>query len=143
MQRLVETVTAQFREAMADRSEEPLDDLLRLIGIYFNIMSDLQPVNRARLVLWADAVCTPSDDIRPAMVCADQEFRDEIERRLQLAVTAGQITEVNPHGLATVIIAMLRGVALQSLIDDHVDLAAARAEIEELVSARLQKEIIR
>ena len=35
---------------------------------------------------------------------------------------------------------MLRGVALQSLIDDDVDLAAARAEIEALVTARLQKE---
>jgi hypothetical protein len=31
-------------------------------------------------------------------------------------------------------------VALQSLIDDHVDLTAARAEIEALVTARLQKE---
>ena len=140
MQRLVEAVTQQFREALVDRPGEPLDELLRLIRIYFDVMSDLQPVNRARLVLWADAVTTPSDDIRPAMVSADREFREEIEKRLRLAVTAEQIVAVNAHGLATVIIAMLRGVALQSLIDDHVDLAAARAEIEALVTARLQKE---
>ena len=68
-----------------------MDELLRLIGIYFDVMSDLQPVNRARLVLWADAVTTPSDDIRPAMVSADREFREEIEKRLRLAVTAEQI----------------------------------------------------
>ena len=98
------------------------------------------PVNRARLVLWADAVTTPSDDIEPAMVSADREFREEIKKRLRLAVTAEQIVAVNAHGLATVIVAMLRGVALQSLIDDDVDLAAARAEIEALVTARLQKE---
>ena len=140
MQRLVEAVTQQFREALVENPGEPLDELLRLIGIYFDVMSDLQPVNRARLVLWADAVSTPSDDIRPAMVSADREFREEIEKRLRLAVTAEQIVAVNAHGLATVIIAMLRGVALQSLIDDHVDLAAARAEIEALVIARLQKE---
>jgi AcrR family transcriptional regulator len=140
MQRLVEAVTQQFRDALVDRPGEPLDELLRLIRIYFDVMSDLQPVNRARLVLWADAVTTPSDDIRPAMVFADREFREEIEKRLRLAVTAQQIDTVNPHGLATVVIAMLRGVALQSLIDDHVDLAAARAEIEALVTGRLQKE---
>jgi ubiquinone biosynthesis protein COQ9 len=47
---------------------------------------------------------------------------------------------VHPHGLATVIVAMLRGVALQSLIDDDVDLEAARTEIEQLLTSRLQKE---
>jgi hypothetical protein len=34
---------------------------------------------------------------------------------------------------------MLRGVALQSLIDDDIDLAAARFEIEQLLRTRLQK----
>jgi AcrR family transcriptional regulator len=143
MQRLVETVTHQFREALIDQQHSPdaLDELRALIGIYFDVVSDLQPVNRARLVLWAEAVTTPSQDIRPAMVSADREFREEIEKRLRRAVTGGQIAaSVSAHGLATVIIAMLRGVALQSLIDDHVDLAAAREEIEQLVTARLQKE---
>lgn len=138
MQRLVEAVTHQFRDALVDHPAEPLEDLLRLIGIYFDVMSNLQPVNRARLVLWADAVTTPSDDIRPAMVSADREFREEIEKRLRVAIAARQIVAVNAQGLATVIIAMLRGVALQSLIDDHVDLPSARAEIEALVIARLE-----
>jgi len=142
MQRLVETVTHQFRDALFEqqRSTDALDELDTLIGIYFDVVSDLQPVNRARLVLWAEAVATPSEDIRPAMVGADREFREEIEKRLRLAATAGQIpASVNAHGLATVIIAMLRGVALQSLIDDLVDLAAARGEIEQLLTTRLGK----
>ena len=144
MQRLVETVTYQFREALSVQqqfNDDALGELGALIGIYFDVVSDLQPINRARLVLWADAVANPSDDIRPAMVNADQEFREEIEKRLRHAITAGQVPEtVNAHGLATVIIAMLRGVALQSLIDDHIDLAAARFEIEQLLLTRLQKE---
>ncbi|QLL05705.1 TetR/AcrR family transcriptional regulator [Mycobacterium vicinigordonae] len=138
--RVVEAVTQQFREAMIGESGEPLDDLRRLIRVYFEVMSDLQPVNRARLVLWADAVAYPSEDIRPAMVAADREFRAEIEKRLERAVAAGEVAPVSAHGLAAVIVAMLRGVALQSLIDEHVDLAAARAEIEEMVTARLTKE---
>src|ERR1700751_2350792 len=143
MQRLVETVTHQFREALIDQqsSADALDELRALIGIYFDVVSDLQPVNRARLVLWAEAVTTPSEDIRPAMVSADREFREEIEKRLRLAVSGGQISgSVHAHCLATGILAMLRGVALQARIDNHVDVAAAREEIEQLVTARLQNE---
>lgn len=143
MQRLVESVTHQFREALFDQqqSSDVLGELGTLIDIYFSVVSDLQPINRARLVLWADSVANPSEDIRPAMVNADREFREEIEKRLRQAISTSQVPEtVNAHGLATVIIAMLRGVALQSLIDDHIDLAAARHEIEQLLFPRLQKE---
>ena len=143
MQRLVESVTYQFREALFEQQEssDAFGELGTLIDIYFDVVSNLQPVNRARLVLWADAVANPSEDIRPAMVNADQEFREEIEKRLRQAIATGQVPEtVNAHGLATVIIAMLRGVALQSLIDDQIDLAAARFEIEQLLLNRLQKE---
>ncbi len=143
MQRLVDAVTSQFRDAMFEesQSDSPIDQLRHLISFYIKVVSDLQPVNRARLVLWADAVAGRSEDVRPRMVSADREFREEIEKRIQLAQTAGEVAKsVDPHGLATVIIAMLRGVALQYLLDDHVDLDAARKEIEQLLTARLQKE---
>ncbi|MDV3126494.1 TetR/AcrR family transcriptional regulator [Mycobacterium sp. 21AC1] len=141
MQRLVEAVTSQFRDAMAEQSQpdSPIDQLWQLIDFYFAVVSDLHPVNRARLALWADAVASPSEDIKPQMLSADREFREEIEKRIELAVTAGEVTAaVLPHGLATVIIAMLRGVALQCLLDGQVDLAAAQHEIEQLLTARLQ-----
>jgi AcrR family transcriptional regulator len=143
MQRLVDAVTSQFRDAMFEenQSDSPIDQLRQLISFYFDVVSDLRPVNRARLVLWADAVAAPSEDVRPRMMSADREFREEIEKRIQLAEAAGEVAgSVDPHGLATVIIAMLRGVALQYLLDDQVDLDAARNEIEQLLAARLQKE---
>jgi AcrR family transcriptional regulator len=144
MQRLVDTVTSQFRDAMFEGSESdsPIDQLRQLISFYFDVVSDLKPVNRARLVLWADAVASASDDIRPRMVSADREFREEIEKRIQLAQTAGQFSApVDPSGLATVIVAMLRGVALQYVLDDQVDLTAARREIERLFIARVEKDM--
>jgi hypothetical protein len=89
-------------------------------------------------VLWADAVAGPSEDVIPQMISADREFREEIEKRLQLAISAGDVSEsVDPRGLATVIVAMLRGVALQRLLDDQVDLVGARREIEQLLTSRL------
>ena len=140
MQRLVDTVTGQFRDAIAEESQpdSPIDQLRQLIDFYFRVVSDLQPINRARLVLWADAAAGSSADARPQMVSADREFREEIEKRIQLAVGAGEVSAaVDPHGLATVIIAMLRGVALQRVLDEQVDLDAARHEVEQLLTARL------
>src|SRR5262245_22510020 len=121
MQRLVDAVTGQFRDAMFEesQSDSPIDQLRQLIDFYFRVVSDLQPLNRARLVLWADAVATASEDTRPRMVSADREFREEIEKRIQLAQTAGQVAaSVDPRGLAIVVVAMLRGVALQYVLDD-------------------------
>jgi AcrR family transcriptional regulator len=141
MQRLVDTVTSQFRDAMFGGSEpdSPFGQLRQLIAFYFDVVSDLKPVNRARLVLWADAVATASDDIRPRMVAADREFREEIEKRIRLAVAAGEVgADVDALGLATVIIAMLRGVALQYVLDDQVDLNTARHEVEQLLTSRLE-----
>lgn len=143
MQRLVDAVTQQFRVAILDESQShsAMDEGLGLVGTYFQVLSDLQPVNRARLVLWADAVTTDSPDVRPAMVAADREFREAITKTLQRGLAAGEFdSSVNADGLATVIIGMLRGVALQSLLDDDVDLEACRTEIEQLLTTRLQKE---
>jgi AcrR family transcriptional regulator len=140
MQRLVDTVTSQFREAILEesQSDSPIDKLRQLVDFYLSVVSDLRPVNRARLVLWADAVAGPSEDIRPRMISADREFREEIEKLIQLAVGAGDVSaSVDPHGLATVIIAMLRGVALQRVLDNQVDLSAAQREIEQVLSSRL------
>jgi len=140
MQRLVEVVTSQFRDAISQQSQSdsPLDQLRQLVDFYFQVVSDLQPVNRARLVLWADAVAGPSEDVRDQMVSADREFREEIEKRIQLAVSAGDVPDdIDPVGLATVIVAMLRGVALQHLLDEQVDLVAARGEVEQLLASRL------
>jgi AcrR family transcriptional regulator len=139
MQRLVEAVTHQFRDAMFDQggSDDPITELRTLTGIYFDVITDLKAVNRARLVLWADAVANPAEDTRTRMVAADREFREEIEKRIDSAMTAGRLPDtVHPHGLATVIVAMLRGVALQSLIDDRIDLDAARSEVEALLTHR-------
>lgn len=143
MQRLVETVTRQFRDAMFDQdsAEDPVAALRTLIGIYFDVITDLQPVNRARLVLWADAVANPTEDTRARMVAADREFREEIEKPIKVAMAAGRLPRtIDPNGLATVIVAMLRGVALQSLLDEDVDLDAARSEVQALLIQRFTTE---
>ncbi|MCX2729734.1 TetR/AcrR family transcriptional regulator [Saccharopolyspora sp. NFXS83] len=140
MERLVDSVTDRFREVL--RPDAPAasteDAALDLIRTYFAVLADLPAPNRARLLLWADAAATASADARPAMISADRVFREEITRVLERGKAIGEIPDsVTPGGLATVIIGMLRGVALESMLDDTVDLDACRAEAEQLITTRL------
>jgi AcrR family transcriptional regulator len=140
MQRLVDDVTEQFQVSVLfeQQADSAADSLRNIVDTYFETLAHLKPVNRARLVLWADAVATPSTDVRPAMIAADREFRKALETGIQRGIDDGDWpSDVDPHGLASVIIAMLRGTALEALLDDQVDLGACRTEIEKLLDARL------
>jgi AcrR family transcriptional regulator len=140
MQRLVDTVTEQFQISIIVEHEpdSTIARLLNLVDVYFQTMAGLQPVNHARLVLWADAVASPSPDVRPAMIAADRQFRDALRTGIQTGIEKGECpSDVDPAGLASVVIAMLRGTALESLLDEQVDLGACRSEIEKLLTARL------
>lgn len=140
MQRLVDSVTEQFQRSifLEHQSDSTFAQFLGLIDTYFVTMAELKPVNRARLVLWADAVATPSPEVRTAMLAADREFRAALVAGVERGVAAGEFPgDIDAAGLATVVIAMLRGVALESLLDDQVDLVACRSEIEKLLISRL------
>ncbi|HUB58798.1 MAG TPA: TetR/AcrR family transcriptional regulator [Mycobacterium sp.] len=140
MKRLVDAVTDQFQvsifvEHVADSA---IQQLLNLVDVYFQTVADLKPINRARLVLWADAVATPSTDVRPAMIAADRDFRTALIAGINTGIESGDFPpDVNPAGLATVIIAMLRGTALETLLDDHIDVDACRGEVEKILAARV------
>jgi AcrR family transcriptional regulator len=140
MQRLADSVTVDFRrEVFAESaSDSARDEAVGLVRAYFHALAQPKPANRARLVLWADAVATGSTDVRSAMVAADREFRDELAKRIERGVSSGDFSgSIDPRGLATVIVGMLRGVALQSMLDDGVNLDACRVEVETVLTGRL------
>lgn len=140
MQRLVGSVTVAFRdEILAESaSDSALDEVLGLVRAYFHTLPGLKSANRARLVLWADAVATGSPEVRSAMVASDQEFRDELTKRIERAVSSGEFAEsVDPSGFAAVLVGMLRGIALQSMLDAGIDLDVCRIEVEALLTGRL------
>jgi AcrR family transcriptional regulator len=141
MQRLVDSVTTGFREQVfiESTSDAVLDQALGLVRAYFHELAQARPANRARLVLWADAVATGAPDVRLAMLASDRAFREELAKRIERGQAAGEVARsADPGAAATVIIGMLRGVALQSMLDDELDLDACRIEIEELLTQRIQ-----
>ncbi|MDT5075522.1 MAG: hypothetical protein QOJ80_159 [Mycobacterium sp.] len=141
MQRLVDSVTSEFREQVfvESTSDTVLDQALGLVRAYFHELAQARPANRARLVLWADAVATGAPDVRSAMLASDRAFREELAKRIQRGQAAGEFARsADAEAAATVIIGMLRGVALQSMLDDELDLDACRVEIEEVLTKRIQ-----
>lgn len=142
MQRVAGAVTERFRDALVegDLPTSSLDELIRLVRTYMEIVVDPPPMHRARLVLMADAVATASPEVRPAMVDADRTFRGSIVRSIERGIASGEFPrDVHPAGLAAVVVGMLRGVTFQSMIDDEVDLDASRQEIEHLLASRLTR----
>lgn len=140
MQRLVDTVSTDFRdEVFAEvASDSLLDQALGLVRAYFHELTHPRPGNRARLALWADAAASSAADMRAAMRATDRAFRDELAKRIERAASAGELAgPVDPSAVATVVIGMLRGVALQAMLDDELDLDACRAEVEEVLKRRV------
>jgi AcrR family transcriptional regulator len=141
MQRLVDSVTSGFRDEVfvESASDRVLDQALGLVRAYFHALAQPRPANRARLVLWADAVATGAPDVRTAILESDRAFRDELAKGIERGQAAGEFAQsVDPRAAATVIIGMLRGVALQSMLDDELDLDACRVEIEQVLTKRIQ-----
>ena len=140
MQRLVDSVTSGFREEVfvESASETVLDEALGLVRAYFHELAQPRPVRRARLVLWADAVATGTADVRTAMLASDRAFRDELAKRIERGQATGEFAgSADPRAAATVIIGMLRGVALQAMLDDQLDLDACRVEVEHVLTKRI------
>ncbi|MCT2138638.1 hypothetical protein BHE97_07810 [Aeromicrobium sp. PE09-221] len=139
MRRLSESVTEWFQERLDTTlgDADPLVRLDRLVGAYFEMLGDFTPIYRARLMLWADAVARPSSELRPIVVEADQAFREKIVQGVHDARARGLIdTEVDADGVATMLIGMLRGIAMQSLVAP-IDLEATLVEVQRILAASL------
>jgi AcrR family transcriptional regulator len=144
MERLIEVVSHNLLEEFAHAGTDGtlIDELLGLTRIYFDSIIGRPPLARARLMLWALAVATPRDDRRVAMLAADREFRREIEQRINRRVAAGDVPQATDAGaLARVIVAMLRGIALQAVFDDRMDLETAQNEVEHMIMERLRHDV--
>jgi hypothetical protein len=97
----------------------------------------MEAIQRARLVLMADAI-TPSSDVRSVMLESDRAFRTALAKGIRRGVLSGEFTRgVDAQGLACVVVGLLRGVAFQVMIDDTIALAKVQREIEQLLVARL------
>ena len=94
-----------------------LDRLLRLIDGYLAQQAKhARPLNRAFLILWMEAATSP--DLAPLFRDRTEAFRADLREDLTAGIADGTIRPDLPLDETTAaIVAQLRGLALQSLVD--------------------------
>jgi AcrR family transcriptional regulator len=139
VQKLVEFAAEKFADvfsrAVAARTggltPSPMDMLRALLDIFFELLTDMPPLNRAFVVLWSDAtVGDPA--VRTAMTEADRRYRFAIAQTVAAGLADGSISGIrDPDAYAAALVGQLRGISVQTLIDPGgLDLRAVRAEME-------------
>jgi AcrR family transcriptional regulator len=125
LERLAHATQTGFVPGLADLPPG-LDRLLRLIDGYLAAVDGIGVMNRAFLLLWAEAAT--SSELAPIFRKRDEAFRADLRTDLTAAITAGEIRpDSDPDDLAIAIVGQLRGIALQRLLDpETVDTARLR-----------------
>jgi AcrR family transcriptional regulator len=96
-----------------------LDRLLRLIDGYVGALGEVGVLNRAFLLLWAEATTAP--DLAPIFRERDAAFRADLREDVAAGIADGAIRpDVVPDEVAIAVVGQLRGVGLQRLLDPGV-----------------------
>jgi len=135
---LVERLAARTQQQFIDSLElagveDELDALVRLARAYLDAARAGGDVVRAFFVMWGAATAADAP-LRPVFVTDDERFRDTVQALLATGQARGAIdAEVDAVGFAVNFVAMLRGAAAQFLVDERVDLVAARDTCERVI----------
>ncbi|MEU9900948.1 TetR/AcrR family transcriptional regulator [Streptomyces phaeochromogenes] len=125
LERLARATQAGFVPGLAGLPPG-LDRLLRLIDGYIGALGDVGTMNRAFLLLWAEAAT--ASELAPIFRERDEAFRSDLRSDVAAGITDGDVRpDVEPGDVAIAVVGQLRGIGLQRLLDPHtVDTARLR-----------------
>jgi AcrR family transcriptional regulator len=108
-----------------------LDRLLRLIDGYIGALGQLRMLNRAFLLLWAEAAT--SSDLARIFRERDAAFRGDLSEDVAAGIAAGAVRpDVAADEVAVAVLGQLRGIGLQRLVDSQaVDTERLRRSVTE------------
>ncbi|RSM46015.1 TetR family transcriptional regulator [Amycolatopsis balhimycina DSM 5908] len=108
-----------------------LDRLLRLIDGYVGALGGVGVLNRAFLLLWAEAAT--ASELAPIFRERDEAFRADLREDVAAGIDDGTIRpDVEPGEVAIAVVGQLRGIGLQRLLDSKaVDTERLRRSVTE------------
>ncbi len=138
VERLAERSRSDFVAGLADFDGDEVDALVTLADAYLDKGALKADTTRAFFVMWGAALPEEAA-LREVTATGDARFRMAVESLVRLGQQNDTVTaDVDPRGVATTLVGMLRGVIAQFLIDaDGVDLAAARTACEQFLRRTL------
>jgi AcrR family transcriptional regulator len=115
LERLARATQSGFVSGL-DGMPPGLDRLLRLIDGYIGALSPMRMMNRAFLLLWAEAATAP--DLARIFQERDEAFRADLSEDIEAGIADGTIRpDVAANEVAVAVLGQLRGIALQRLVD--------------------------
>lgn len=140
IRRLMDVVTEDFHRDLAGHPPDlgVREGVREIVLAYYRGLGKGDPMIRARIALWAAAAVGGADVDRAQVLAAEEVFRNEISRVVSNGIRAKECpADIDVNGFTTVLIGLLRGVAVQQLLDGDVDLGSAVAETIAFVDGRL------
>jgi AcrR family transcriptional regulator len=137
---LVRMLAEEFQTLMgAERFMAVLDEhhglegLIAMTETYIDTLASSGPLGRAYYELFAESIVLVPE-IHETFVNADRLLRAFIKRVIRAAIEAGELPrDVSVRGLASTIVAILRGVSLQWLLDPTgIQLGEVKREVRRL-----------
>jgi AcrR family transcriptional regulator len=130
LERLARTTQTGFVPGL-DGLPPGLDRLLRLIDGYLGALGEVGVLNRAFLLLWAEAAT--ASELAPIFRERDEAFRADLREDVAAGIADGAIRpEVVPDEVAIAVVGQLRGIGLQRLLDPQaVDTPRLRRSVTE------------
>jgi AcrR family transcriptional regulator len=130
LERLAHTTQTGFVPGL-DGLSPGLDRLLRLVDGYLGALGEVGVLNRAFLLLWAEAAT--ASELAPIFRERDEAFRTDLRADVAAGIAGGTIRpEVVPDEVAVAVVGQLRGIGLQRLLDPRaVDTDRLRRSVTE------------
>ena len=115
-----------------------VEGLLSFVEVYLQAVTGSDPIGRVHLLLWAEAVAgTP--EIRPSRAARDQRFREAVAIMVSRAARAAKRT-IDVESTAYVIVGLIRGMAMQMLLDPaSMPVAQAVGHVDRVLTGLLPR----
>ncbi|WP_413798099.1 TetR/AcrR family transcriptional regulator [Streptomyces iranensis] len=117
VERLARATQTGFVPGLADLPPG-LDRLLRLVDGYVGASGGAGTMNRAFLLLWAEAAT--ASELAPIFRERDEAFRSDLRTDVAAGIADGDVRpDIVPDDVAIAVLGQLRGIGLQHLLDPH------------------------
>jgi AcrR family transcriptional regulator len=137
--RIIEHATEYYARTAIGRlgDHTGLEALLDICTMYLELVEDPDPMGRVHVVLWSEAVAHTASR-RTAQLEWDRQFRRFAASLIEDGIAEGTIrADVAVEQAALMVVGTLRGVAMQMLLDEGIDLPGARDQVRSTVLAAL------
>jgi AcrR family transcriptional regulator len=125
--------------AIAGAEADPVAGLKTLFDLHGRTLADAQRTDERRVAIqgWAEAL--RNDAIRERLTANTARVQHEVALLIERGQRSGRFrADANPHGVARALIALFRGLTLQTAWDGTFDAALTAKSIEDMVRGALQ-----